>query len=55
MSNEISFNNLIYYYKRPNLALISFIGFRDPVHVMIMLKLYLTLCTKQKMEYDLKY
>ena len=33
MSNETSFNNLIYYYKNPNLVPKIIKGFKDPIHI----------------------
>ena len=33
MSKEIDFNNLIYYFRNPNLAPINFINFKGPIHI----------------------
>ena len=38
MSKQIDFDNLTYYFKGPNFALINFIGFRGPKHVYDNLK-----------------
>ena len=33
MSKQIDFNNLIYYFTTPDLALINFIRFKGPMHI----------------------
>ena len=39
MNNEISFDNLIYYYKDPNLAPMNFIDFKGAMHVYSNIKM----------------
>ena len=33
IAKQIDFNNLTYYFKSQNLASVSFIGFRGPLHI----------------------
>ena len=49
MTLIINFNNLTYYFEGPNLALLSFIGFRGPPNIYEEIKMIMSI---EKIEKD---